>query len=356
MAGAVAAGGSLRKVRDVVIYRDERYYAAFPSIVRRRDGELLVAFRRAPDRRIFGDGGVSHTDPNSNLVLVRSRDGGSTWSREPELLHAHSFGGSQDPCMVELRDGSLVCASYAWLWRRSGKYDFLGGYIMRSADGAHTWAGPYAPPPVPGRKERDPFGKPLAAYNRGAMCQGRDGRLYWAIAYPGEEGQKIGIHLMISSDGGKTWTYSCPIASDEKVEFNETSLYETPKGDLVAFVRTANFDDHTVVARSTDGGRSFGKWQDAGFPGHPHHALRLADQRVWLVYGYRHPPYGIRGRVLDPECTVLSGPEVALREDGGNGDLGYPWSAALPNGAVLSVYYFNQSDGTRFIAGTLLAP
>ena len=41
----------MRKTGDIVIYRDERFYAAFPSIVRRReDGELLVAFRRAPDR------------------------------------------------------------------------------------------------------------------------------------------------------------------------------------------------------------------------------------------------------------------------------------------------------------------
>ena len=35
--------------------------------------------------------------------------------------------------------------------------------------------------------------------------------------------------------------------------FNETSLYETPKGTLVAFMRTANFDDHTTIARSVAG-------------------------------------------------------------------------------------------------------
>ena len=36
----------------------------------------------------------------------------------------------------------------------------------------------------------------------------------------------------------------------DKVTFNETSIYETPKGDLVAFMRTEDFNDHTAIARS----------------------------------------------------------------------------------------------------------
>src|SRR5688572_12521741 len=74
----------LRKISDVVLYADARFHNAFPSIVRRPDGELLVAFRRAPDRRRLGDERYSHTDPNSYLVLVRSKDDGRTWTKEPE--------------------------------------------------------------------------------------------------------------------------------------------------------------------------------------------------------------------------------------------------------------------------------
>ena len=295
---------------------------------------------------------------------MRSRDGGETWSREPELIHAHPEGGSQDPCMVQLRDGSIVCASYAWYLdppevapvgeKPRHSFRFLGGYLMRSEDGGRSWAGPLYPPPLPGRKRLDPFGKPLPVYNRGAMCQGRDGRLYWVVAYGRDEQRSTDVHLMISSDGGRNWSYSSVVATDEKVVFNETSLYETPKGHLVAFIRTAQFDDHTVIARSTDGGRSFQPWQDAGFQGHPHHAIRLPDNRVWLVYGYRHPPYGIRARVLDAECTnFATAPEIVLRDDGGNTDIGYPWATLLPGGRVLTVYYFNLANGTRFIGGTV---
>jgi sialidase-1 len=366
---AQPGSAAVRKVEDITIYQDDKFYSAFPSIVRRPDGELLVAFRRAPERRALGEAGTSHTDPNSYLVLVRSRDGGRSWSQTPELLYANPFGGSQDPCMVPLRDGSILCSSYGWALlqaeaaaklkdtARHGNFVFLGGYLLRSKDGGRSWQGPIIPPPTPGEMTLGPFGQPVPAFNRGAMCQGKEGRLYWAVASrtslaPG----KAGVHLMVSSDQGDTWSYSCPVATDAKVGFNETSLYETPSGTLVAFLRTEQSEDHTAVARSTDHGKSFRPWEDAGFQGHPHYALRLPDQRVLLVYGYRHPPFGIRARLLDAECANLtSAPEIVLRDDGGNGDLGYPWATMLSKHSALVVYYFNAGNGTRHIAGTRLA-
>lgn len=366
--GASQSPPNVRKVRDSVIYQDEQFYSAFPSIVRRPDGELIVAFRRAPERRLLGEKGTSHTDPNSHLVLVRSRDGGQTWSKSPELIYAHPFGGSQDPCLVQLRDGALVCSSYGWSLvnpayamgltnaARHGSYVFMGGYLLRSRDGGRSWPETIIPPHLPGDTTVDYRGQPTAAFNRGAMCQGKDGRLYWVVVgNTSATPRKSETHLLSSADGGRTWSYACPVAADTEVTFNETSLYQTPKGDLVAFMRTANFDDHTVVARSTDGGRSFQPWQDAGWRGHPHHALRLPDRRVLLVYGYRHAPFGIRARVLDAECVnFATAPEITLRDDGGNGDLGYPWATQLSKDRALVVYYFNRGNATRHIAGTVL--
>ncbi|HWH69463.1 MAG TPA: sialidase family protein [Candidatus Sulfotelmatobacter sp.] len=136
----------------------------------RPDGELIVAFRRAPERRIFGETSTSHTDPNSYLMLLRSRDEGKTWSQTPELIYAHPFGGSQDPCLLQLKDGSLLCASYAWALLqaeaaakpkatfRLGNFIFLSGCLLRCQDGARTWQGPILPPPSPGESVLDPFG------------------------------------------------------------------------------------------------------------------------------------------------------------------------------------------------------
>lgn len=358
----------IRKVRDLVIYQDDRFYSAFPSVVRRPDGELLVAFRRAPNRRLLGELGNQHTDPNSQLVLVRSRDEGKSWGQSPELVFAHPFGGSQDPCLAQLRDGTLVCSSYGWALLnashaarmtnalRHGAYVFLGGYLLRSLDSGHSWEGPLPPPHVGADATRDIFGQPVAAYNRGAMCEASDGRLFWAVAAnAGTEPRRTETHLLVSTNQAQSWSYVCPVASDPKITFNETSLYETPRGDLLAFMRTGNLDDHTVMARSADGGRSFQRWQDAGWRGHPHHALRLPDDRIFLVYGYRHGPFGIRARVLAAEGDdIRNAEENVLRADGGNADLGYPWATLLPENRVLVVYYFNVADGPRHIAGTLL--
>jgi sialidase-1 len=363
-----AAARTLRKLEDTIVYEDARFYSAFPSIVRRADGELLVAFRRAPERRRFGASGITHTDPNSQLVLVRSHDDGKSWARDPELIYAHPFAGSQDPCMVQLRNGKILCTSYTWSLlntgevsalrkpvSRHGNFVFMGGFILRSSDGAHSWEKPIIPPACRGEVNRDIYGQVVPAYNRGAMCEGKDGRLFWVVAASNTNAPgQTGVHLLISRDQGTSWEYSCPVAVDAKVTFNETSIYETPRGDLVAFIRKERSDGHTVIARSTDGGKSF-TWRDAGFVGYPHHALRLPENRVLLTYGYRQAPFGIRGRVLNAECTnTETAPEMILRADGGSGDLGYPWATMISNERVLVVYYFNKADGTRHIAGTVL--
>ena len=365
----------MKKNENVIIYSDENYYSAFPSVVSRADGELIVAFRRAPDRRKQFATRTSHTDPNSYLVLVRSGDGGRNWSEEPELIYAHPFGGSQDPCMVQLDDGSLLVTSYAWmllpeegiehqsqLKDRRGPgvfgwtFTFLGGYLLKSHDAGRRWNGPFYPPQLENETSYFP-GIQVPAMNRGAMVQARDGILYWvACRTPKKNTSHPVLDLLVSKDRGVNWEYLSPVASDDRSGFNETSLVETRNGDLVAFVRTESLDDHGVIVRSTNLGKDWEPWQDMGIIGHPYHGLRLPDDRIFLVYGYRHEPYGIRARVLDPDCTDFSGEEIVLRDDGGTRDLGYPWSCLTEDGRILVVYYINQNNGTRQIAGTFVAP
>jgi hypothetical protein len=167
--------------------------------------------------------------------------------------------------------------------------------------------------------------------------------------------EKSTTHLLVSDDKGFTWKYSGLVATDDKASFNETSVYETPKGDIVAFLRTANMDDQACITRSHDGGKTFEPYQKMGFQGHPLNALQLPDKRVLLTYGYRHKPFGIRARILNPECTdYATSPEIILRDDGGNGDLGYSWPVMMDKNHILVTYYFNKNDGTRHIAGTIL--
>lgn len=355
------------KIKDIVIYQDSLFYAAFPSIVKTKDNSFLLAFRRAPERRIFGEGYTMHVDPNSYLVQLSSKDG-EKWSTDPKLLYAHAFGGSQDPCLLRLRDGTLLCASYGWSFLRedglkklngthfqSNDGTFLGGYLLSSNDNGKSWQGPIYPPSISQEVNHDMYGKKVPVYNRGALAEGKNGRLYWVVAATDNAvSKKTSNYLMVSDDKGRSWDYLSVVAEDPKIAFNETSIYETPKGDLVAFLRTADYDDQACIARSTDGGKTF-KWKSMGFKGHPLQALRLPDDRVMVVYGYRHKPFGIRARILNAECTDFeNSDEIVIREDGGSGDIGYPWAVMLDSNRVLVTYYFNKDNGTRHIAGTIL--
>ena len=364
-----APTGALTKIKDVILYEDARFHSAFPSVVRRPDGEVLVAFRRAPNRKALGEAKNYHVDPNSNLMVLRSRDG-ETWTAQPELLYAHPFGGSQDPCLLQLRNGTLLCMTYGWTFLRPDgvaklKPPFLqnfpgsifnGGYYVRSTDGGRSWSGPLYPPHIAPEILNDPFGQPIPAYNRGALLEARDGRILWVTAATDrDQPRRSSTHLLASSDHGLTWTYASPVARDDDASFNETSLYETPKGDLVAFLRTEGLKDEACLARSTDGGKSFQPWERMGFRGHPLHALRLPDDRMLLTYGYRHQPFGIRARVLNAECTdYATAPEIIIRDDGTTTDLGYPWSVVLDAHRVLVTYYFKAQGDIQHIAGTIL--
>ncbi|GAA5219993.1 sialidase family protein [Membranihabitans marinus] len=361
----------LSKIEDIIIYEDDDFFSAFPSVVKKQDGEILVAFRRAPNRAIFGEGKNYHVDPNSYLVYVRSRDNGLSWTSEPELLYAHPYGGSQDPCMLLLKDGSMLCTSYGWAAVRDDGLPnlkqpvsqnikgaiALGGYYLRSFDGGETWKGPYYPPSIPSEVRYTAKGDPFPSLNRGALTEGKDGRLFWVVAtsYDKDNIARKMTSLLISEDKGMTWELASTVAVDDKIDFNETSIYETPKGDLVAFLRTANFDGQACIARSVDGGKSFQPWQPMGFKGYPLQALRLPDNRVLLVYGYRSKPYGIRARILNAECDdFATSKEFVIRDDGGSTDLGYPWAVMLDDNRVLVTYYYNIDNGTRHIAGSVL--
>lgn len=355
----------VKKIKDVLIYRDSAYYNAFPSIVKKPDGELLISFRRAPNRRIFGESGNNHVDHNSYLVSLRSTDG-ENWTKKPELILAHDFGGSQDPCLLQLRDGTLLCTSYGWQEvRKSGRpnlkqpffdaggYIFLGGYLVRSFDGGKSWQEPIYPLSIKDERNFNAYGVKVPAYNRGALYEAKDGRILWIVAAHDSE-NKTSNYLITSKDKGVTWEYAGEVAKDPKISFNEASVIETPQGDIVGFLRTAGFEDNAVIARSKDGGKTF-TWQSMGFKGHPMNALQLPDGRVLITYGYRHKPFGIRARILNSECTDFkTAPEIVLREDGGNGDIGYTWPVQLDKDRVLVTYYFNNDNGLRYIAGTIL--
>jgi hypothetical protein len=71
----------------------------------------------------------------------------------------------------------------------------------------------------------------------------------------------------------------------------------------------------------------------------PPSLLRLQDGRLCVTYAKRTTPYGIYARLSEDDGRTW-GDERVLRDDGGHWDLGYTRSYQVPNGDVVTIYYF----------------
>ena len=94
--GSIASGQTtppaVTKLKDVVVYRDDTFYSAFPSIIRRPSGELLVAFQRI----VLADGADDEDQHVSNQGR-RNRD----HPHGPQLLGVGGWRRSREVAGVE---------------------------------------------------------------------------------------------------------------------------------------------------------------------------------------------------------------------------------------------------------------
>ncbi len=160
--------------------------------------------------------------------------------------------------------------------------------------------------------------------------------------------------VLRSTDYGETWTL-VPVAThpDGKTHLNEPEIVEVKDGKLLMVMRTGVGSDHLWQAMSEDGGATWKDVRDTGVQGHPPDLLRLQDGRLLLSYGYRHTPFGVRAAVSADEGQTWDPKQIwTLRDDGGGTDLGYPHSAQLKDGTVVTVYYFFEPGGMQYVACT----
>ena len=90
--------------------------------------------------------------------------------------------------------------------------------------------------------------------------------------------------------------------------------------------------------------------------GNPPSMVRLRDGRLALTYGVRAEPYGIRAK-LSADGGRTWGPELVLRADAADWDLGYPRTVQRADGKLVTVYYYNDSKAPeRYIGATIWDP
>lgn len=366
-------------MEHVTIFCDPGTFAGWPfahGLWAWPDGELLVGFTRAACTYESG-GDVHHVavDTAPDYVTVRSRDGGKTWPIESLQVLAE-----RQPLIDELaRQENEPQGADSPDWTSPDFCVTAGfgippteskhvGYLQHSEDRGRTWQRPFLVPPLgfwhvqvkPDFIVR-PDGMILLFVTVGRGSTSPDAK------NPGRFSSRF-VAVYGSPDSGRTWRYLSEIHAatpDEPyVERYYASPVQLPDGRIVAALRCQldGVNQWPEIWESEDGGWSWRFVSRVADWGAPTDLIRLRDGRLVGVYGYRVPPFGIRGRVSEDDGHTW-GPELVLRDDGGSHDLGYPRAVELADGSVFAAYYFNRADdpvqvegGVRHIAGTFFTP
>lgn len=333
--------------RKIISMRPHLYHG-WPTLARRKDGELLV---------VCSGGREAHVCPFGWVEIMRSKDDGQTWGW-PRVLMDTAID-DRDAGVCETQQGSLLVTTFTSLayidyfqqakpgargrftdwtkkkmaaWQaahaRTSAADrerMLGTWMLRSSDGGVTWSAPYR---VPVNSPHGPI--PLS-----------DGRVIYAGKRLWHEKKRIGVAE--SHDDGKTWRWLAEIPTrdgDDFTEYHELHIGEAANGHLIAQIRNHNKKNEreTLQTESDDGGRTWSTPHSIGVWGLPSHLLSLRDGRMLMTYGYRREPFGNQVRLSKDNGRSWSEP-MTISDDGDAGDLGYPSTIELNDGSLVTVWY-----------------
>lgn len=283
-----------------------------------------------------------HHDSGRSM-MVRSKDGGITWSQPKVIVDWTETTGNWDAGICELEDGTLLVnftitgffkrgqkptqpswgvmpntkewGDWSWAFKMQG---WLGTFVVKSKDGGETWTQPI---PVNVRPMKH-------GGCRSGCWQLPDGGilmgLYGRIRGYGEEGEGETTRsaLMRSDDGGDNWEYYSTLAYDAAniIDYEEPDLVRLKDGRLVCFMRThvnpSGDSKNMVMTISEDDGFSWTPPKWTNIWGYPAELIALQDGRYLMVYGYRRPPYGVRGMISEDGVTWDVANEFVIREGG----------------------------------------
>ena len=298
----------------------------FPVACRLHDGRIAVVLR----------GGAPHLGIKGRLDVVFSDDQGKTWSKPTVVVDSEL--DDRNPAFGQAKDGTLVVG----FWR-TATYDEQGNWsekldkekstwVTRSGDGGKTWSRP-ARIDTSELAYGSPYGK-IVTMPDGAMLMAVYGTPRAAPGQAPVTGDWSYVYR--STDAGQTWSrFSTP---GEK-RFNETALLRLKSGELLAAMRTVAPDQDVWVARSRDGGKTWGEPAKVTPPMvHPADLTELPDGRVLMVVGERRGPFGVRALVGTPDKFDWAS-HFTLVDTATNIDCGYPSGVMLDDRRALTVYY-----------------
>lgn len=323
-------------------------YHGWPTLTRRRNGELLL---------VFSGGRESHVCPFGRVELMRSHDEGQSWCWPQVLLDGPI--DDRDAGIVETAKGTLLVTTFTSLayadllekaerlpptspdswtptklteWRAvhhrispEQRQREVGTWMIRSTDGGVSWSSRYSVP------LNSPHGPISLA----------DGRLLYAGKELWTKDQTIGV--CVSEDDGQSWSSVVPIPTrpgDSHKDYHELHAVECADGRIVCHIRNHNRANarETLQSESTDGGKTWSVPHPIGVWGLPSHLMRLKDGRLLMSYGHRRPPLGNQIRISTDHGQNWSEPQF-LNQDAKSGDMGYPSTVECSDGSFVTVWY-----------------
>ena len=330
----------------IISYQPE-YYHGWPTVGVGQDDTLHLT---------YSGGRVYHVCPFGRMDYMTSHDGGETWSWPRTVMD--SLTDDRDSGVLETKNGVLLVSFFTSVayqkhmnepekllkkvfgdgwpkenerWKRAElastqeerKAD-VGYWLIRSTDHGQTWSARYK---APGYCPHGPVNM-------------ADGRVFYAAA----DGKKAAA--WISSDDGLTWKHM----ADLPTRAGELHSIEAADGTLIVHVRdkaetAKGMVQRTLQTESKDGGKT---WSKARFvtDGYPSHLALLKDKSLLLTYGSRVAPFGIRGKISRDNGQTWS-EEFYITQDAPTWDHGYPSTAQLKDGSLVTVWYEAPKDSHR---------
>ena len=335
-----------------IISQHPGFYHGWPTLIRQRNGELLLA---------YSGGREAHVCPFGRVELMTSLDGGDSWAYPRVLLDGPA--DTRDAGLVETAKGAILVTTFTSLayesalvkaekggvweperlarWRAAmgrlsgdrGKAE-PGVWMIRSIDDGATWGGRFD------ALVNSPHGPTQLA----------DGRLLYA----GKDlwrGGRVGVSE--SSDDGQTWRWLSAIPArdgDSVAEYHELHAVEAADGRIVCHIRNQNKANHgeTLQSESSDGGKTWSVPASIGVWGLPSHLLRLRNGHLLMSYGHRRRALGNQARLSTDHGRTWSNP-IVISGDGVGTDLGYPSTVELDGGTLVSVWYEVMQGSPRAV-------
>ena len=331
------------------VYKNpDSYCGPISMLMRMPDDELLIIFREAKWR-----GTVTHADPTTRASLLRSRDRGRSWFSHISPDPAGGNGTS----IARMADGTLLASAFHWLYETSGRPAPQGGkdvvkptvltgvFVTRSLTEGYTWE-PAAHVPEP-----DGSSNMSCA---GAILELPGGDLLLPLTARRAQMKNRDAVVMRSRDRGRSWGEPVCLTADADPEllWSETRLVLCPSGRILAMHRSDKGNYFRNI--SNDGGLTWSATEDTGIwcgGSSPPDLLRLADGRILLSRGHRRAPFGVRCNLSTDEGLTW-GPDIILRDDASDRDVGYPSTIQFSDGALLTAYYWHGEDGIRHLQRT----